>query len=403
MGISLVRSRLFFAYILAVLGDLDYAILLVGCVLYGTQLGGSTAEIGLIGGAYGLTYLFMPAILGRLGDRIPRKTSLILAATCQIAVALYFLVYAHTVLDLIIGQLLLGVAMGFHWQSIEAFISEATGSSAKLHERGMSLFCISWSIGFMVGPLIAGIFSDYNVRDIFVFVLVTYAVDFCVAVFGIPSRPAGDKTIDNESRAEKTISMEIDNPLPEDNQQQTRVIFALLLGMMIYSITSKLLLTYFANYAKLPADLGGLAWSGTLIGEVQFCFGVGRTIYFLFGGFVKNSIKHIRLAFLGIAALLFALIFSSDPLFIATDMTLFGFLVGLIYLQTLDLLLQREKKAKGAKAGLFESFIGLGTSLAPIVAGWLAEVSLLLPFIVYGALTGAFFVLNVILTRHKSP
>src|SRR5271157_3146842 len=113
MGISLVRSRLFFAYILAVLGDLDYAILLVGCVLYGTQLGGSTTEVGLIGGAYGFTYLFMPAILGRIGDKMSRKASLVIAACCQIGVALFYLLIARTVLDLFIGQVLLGVAIRF--------------------------------------------------------------------------------------------------------------------------------------------------------------------------------------------------------------------------------------------------------------------------------------------------
>ena len=50
------------------------------------------------------------------------------------------------------------------------------------------------------------------------------------------------------------------------------------------------------------------------------------------------------------------------------------------YAVSLDLLLVYETKEKSTKAGLFESSIGLGSSLAPVIAGLLAEIYLQLPF-----------------------
>jgi MFS family permease len=66
---------------------------------------------------------------------------------------------------------------------------------------------------------------------------------------------------------------------------------------------------------------------------------------------------------------------------------LIGFIGGLIYLSSLDLLIINEKESKGAKAGLFESAIGLGSVLSPILAGLLGNIISYLPFIVFSIVT----------------
>lgn len=360
-------------------------------MFYGTKLGASTGEVGWIGSAYGLTYLIMPAIIGKLGDKLPRKVSLIIAAVTQISIAFFYLFYASTVWDLILGQLLLGVANGFHWPALEAYISEESGISDKSHDRGMANFCIAWSIGYSIGPLLAGLFSASNFQDAFLLVLCLYFLNLMVVLFGVPA------IVTKKPPEYAQVAIDpLQRVVEPERKVSRREIIALLIGMTIYAGLAKVILTYFANFAILPA---GLKWSDTLVGSVLLFFGIGRTIYFLLGGFLKNSVKLVRVAFVMIGSLLASLIFLQDPWLIAIVIGVFGFFGGLVYLQILEILLRQEKKAKGAKAGLFESTIGLGGSLAPLFAGLMGEIYLVLPFGVFSGLTLGFCIGMYFFTR----
>jgi MFS family permease len=245
--------RRIFIYLPATLADLSFAILLVAGVLYGTKLGASTSEVGWIGSAYGFSYLIMPGIIGRLGDKLPRKMSLIIAAIAQISIALFYLLVAASTFDLILGQLFLGVANGFHWPALEAYISEETSGSQKAHARGMANFCFAWSIGYTLGPFLAGLFSDYNVQDAFLLVLCLYIINFLIVSFGLPPLKETKKNrISPELKTPAEISGE------KTRKTHNRELYALLIGMLVYASAAKIVLTYFANYAKLPEGLG---WS----------------------------------------------------------------------------------------------------------------------------------------------
>ncbi|MHA1473667.1 MAG: hypothetical protein ACTSQ5_00625 [Promethearchaeota archaeon] len=52
-----------------------------------------------------------------------------------------------------------------------------------------------------------------------------------------------------------------------------------------------------------------------------------------------------------------------------------------------------EKKDKGKKAGFFESFIGLGVIISPLIAGVLAQISLSLPFMFFSVFTVSIFII----------
>ena len=58
-----------------------------------------------------------------------------------------------------------------------------------------------------------------------------------------------------------------------------------------------------------------------------------------------------------------------------------GLSIGTTYFISLELTLKHESGGKGAKAGWFESMVGLGTGIAPLIAGKIAEIHLQAPFI----------------------
>jgi MFS family permease len=74
-----------------------------------------------------------------------------------------------------------------------------------------------------------------------------------------------------------------------------------------------------------------------------------------------------------------------------------GLLAGRIYYISLELTLKLQHEGKGAKAGIFEGIIGLGSGLIPIISGLLAEKDLSLPFYIVGILCIIFAVICFIL------
>lgn len=388
-------------YPLAFIGDLTLSMLLVITVLYGTKIGLSTIEVGLIGGAYGFAYIFMPAILGRFSDNISRKTSLTIAISGQMILALFFLFIIAQMGDFIFYGLFLvlflyGIVYGFFWPSIEAYVSENTEHSSKEHEKGIANFCISWSIGFAIGPLFAGFFYDFNMMLALILAFIFYASAFCLILVKMPKLKPKNNNF-SENNVNQFIELNKLNNQVIINSNSEKILVLLLMGVLIYATISKTLLSYFTNYAALPE---GLNWTGTLIGQVMFFFGLGRTFYFIIARYLKNSFTAITQSFLIISLCLIAIALFYPPILIAIIFFITGFFIGRIYLVSLELLLKYEQENKGAKAGIFESIVGFGSALAPLFAGMIATIDLKMPYFIFASIVFIFVVVHIFLKKN---
>jgi predicted MFS family arabinose efflux permease len=268
----------------------------------------------------------------------------------------------------------MGIFYGFFWPSIEAYTSETTiDTSEHSHKKRILSFCIGWSIGYMLGPLLAGVLSQYFLPASFILVIIFYAIELMVILINLPYQkppshvPTPHKTEINDSKPIKNISF---------------VFIQLILTVFLYAITSKILYTYFVDYAV--EEEGILLWSKTFTGLVLFIFGVGRTLYFIINYYwisIRSSMKLNIFTFLAMSICIGIIPLFTSIIALSIIMFLAGICSAIIYSSTLDLILHKEKKGKGAKAGLFESMVGLGSILTPIAAGALAEtVSYQFPF-----------------------
>jgi len=381
-------------YLLSFIGDLTLSMLLVITILYGTKIGLSTIEVGLIGGSYGFAYIFMPFILGRFSDNISRKTSLMIAISGQMILALAFLFIITQTSDFIFYALFLvlflyGIVYGFFWPSIEAYVSENTEHSSKEHEKGIGNFCISWSIGFAIGPFLAGIFYDFNMVLALILAFTLYTSAFCLILFKMPKiKPKNKDQLIESNKINNQVNI---------NSNSRKILVLLLMGVFIYATISKTLLSYFTNYAALPE---GLNWNGTLIGQVLFFFGLGRTTYFIIARFLKNSFTAITQSFLIIGLCLIAIALLYHPALIAIIFFITGFFVGRTYLVSLELLLKYEQEKKGAKAGIFESIVGIGSALSPLFAGMIATINLKMPYFIVASIVLVFVIVHLFLTKN---
>jgi MFS family permease len=382
---SLQNARII--YLLAFFGDLALSVQITSTILLGTMLGFSTFEVGLIGSAYGLCYLASPAILGKIGDKVPRKTSILIATIGQTLLAIYFLsilsLQGNLLLILIIlGNASYGIFFGFFWPSVEAYVSETLGTTPKAHEHAICNFCLSWSLGFAVGPYIAGFFSDMEIKWAFLVNLIAFTFTLISTLIFLPNTKQYSKDLPTaKEKSEKET---------KTDPRAIQLTILILMGSMTYAVLSKVLMNYFPNYAVMPTGLG---WSGTLTGQVLLFFGLGRTLYFLIGRFLNNALKAIEQSFFIIMLLFLSLIWLKTPLSLGILMFIAGLFVGRIYFVSLELLLKNENQGKGAKAGLFESAIGMGSGLSPLIAGALATVTLWFPFMIFSMFAVVFLVI----------
>ena len=390
-------------YSLPFIGDLNNSLLMVIFILYGVAKNLSPGQIGWIGTSYGLSYLISSPLIGSLGDKLSRKTSLIVATIGQSSISLMYIIImlvnieGHLYLYLIIfGQIIRAFFYAFFWPTLEAYLSELGGNSLKSHQRNIRNFCIAWSFGAAVGSNLGGIFADFSNIWGVIIVFVLYLFAIFVVFFSIKPNSSYRNSIDPTPQNSESIRFEDhtsnskqNNKKKEKSKEKSKEIsnkflkitLILFIGTLVYSIYSNGIINYFPNYAKLPE---GLSLTGTLIGQIIFFFGIGRFLAFLLGDFLPITIPFLLGSLFLLGGLIPLLAFVSETLILMTLMLISGFLAGRIYYISLELTLKLQNEGKGAKAGIFESIVGLGSSLIPILSGILAERGLSLPFLIVG-------------------
>ncbi|MHA1674868.1 MAG: MFS transporter [Promethearchaeota archaeon] len=377
------KRILILASILSFIGDFSNSMLDVLYVFYAVSLGFSPGTIGWIASIYGITYLITPVIMGPIIDKLPRKTSLLIATIGQTMITLGYIamiaIEPPSIFYLILGgQVIRATAYAFFWPTIQVLYSEIAQGNHKQHERNISLFCISWSLGAGLGASFAGIFGEWILIGGFITVSVVYAVGLGLVLFGIPGNSKQNLVIGS------TISNPDTSSKPSKPSRPTKpsnlVLWVILLGTLVFAVTSKGILSYFPNYAVIPE---GLNLSEFITGQIIFALGIGRFLGFLMGQWIANSFTKLVRNTLTAGAFLLVIAFINVPWIIMLILLIIGYIVGRIYYIALELTLKHHSHNKGAKAGLFEGMVGLGTALAPLIAGWLAEWNLIVPFIFF--------------------
>ncbi|MHA1339278.1 MAG: MFS transporter [Promethearchaeota archaeon] len=412
------KKTLLICYFLSTIGDLNYSLLLTASVLYGSLLNATKTEIGLIGGAYGISYVIMTPLLGKFGDKTSRKLSIMIALFGQVLISIFLLFLAESVFNLILGQILLGILYAFYWPGIESIISELKHDSQDEHQKAMANFCIFWSIGYMSGPFLGGIFRDIQIKYAFIIALLTYLIELCIAFFGIKFNRSNSNRIkinENEKFGKGNTA--------QSAKRDINLIINIIFAMFLYALIVKIIVTYFADYAVTE-----LNWSGTKTGIAMLIFGIGRTAYFIlsrmlsgpsniksvdkfdkkisnkFAYFFRSSLSKIKFSFL-----IFGILLILTPIFdsfyaICIIFAIFGYTAGNNYLSSIDLFVRNEKESKGLITGLFESTIGFGAIISPLLAGIIAENNVILPFFVFGLMSLLFFFISFIfkITKNKN-
>jgi len=331
--------------------------------IYARMLGASLFLVGLIGSAGGLVYSFMPLVSGILCDKIGRKFFILVSSfTYGLSCLLYSLI--REPLMLIPVKILEWISVAAFWPAVESLIAD---SALEGLEDALKKFNISWGSAMVLGPLLGGILiNGLSIEAPFVFSMLTLFLFGALSILIVrePERALDDDWSLRDS--------------PEINNEYDGTIITVLATIFLFSSIGGILMSLFPSYAM---DLGISVFE---IGLIVFVFGAARAVAFYYATRIETWIKKTGMFLVGSSTLgLASLItfYSNNTLSFLICFLIFGVGAGISYAASITSILKWQSSSRGYAAGVFESLIGVGYFIGPLIGGFLSNFAGNIPYI----------------------
>ena len=366
--------------------------MLVGIVgisvpIYAAGMGASPLLLGVIGATGGLIYSFMPFVSGSLSDRFRRK---IFISTSTLFYGLSCILYAlaENPSMFIPIKALEWVSVALFWPSTEALLTEAGGSELKGILRKFNL---SWGSAMIVGPMIGGSLISALGAGIRAPFLLSSVISFTLSFLSIVMvwEPSINKGAYGNGISKRSLSKIKNN---------ANLIFMSVVSILLFASVGGIVISLFPAYA---AELGIPAYE---IGLIMLVNGLFRLAAF-FGAYkIERRIGKAYVFLAGSLTLSLAsaliVVSSTTPAF-SISLSLLGFGTGILYAASIEVILKSWSSAKGYAAGIFESLIGAGYFLGPLVGGFVAEYFQSAPYILCSFISLAVSLLQTLYRMRK--
>ena len=316
-------------------------------------VGATYSELGLIGLANFIPYMFIPIFVGILLDRINNGYLLSIGVIIN-SLSVYLLSIAQSVPEIMGFRIMTGVAHAFFWPPCESIISEE--SNEKTRVKNISWFTMFFVIGFMAGPLLGTVFLEG--LDI------TYRVLFQITAFIlagtiITSILVSRRSIKNHKEHFSFSTLKEMKRFPE------------VITLLVFCTSSfGIILTIF------PAFLNDNGMSDGDILLLYFVFGISRVASLaLAGKFARKTSQTLIAATLAVSVGLAISIFADSIITFGIALILMGFGFSIFFPLTLEIILSKTpKNITGKIIGAYETVFGIGWAVGPTMGGPITEV-----------------------------
>jgi multidrug resistance protein len=153
------RSPLALIFLTVFIDLLGFGILIPILPTFATkELGVDETAIGFAIAVYSLTQFFFNPIFGKLSDKYGRRPLIVISLFLN-AIGYIIFAFTHSYLMLLISRVIAGIG-GSSIGVAQAYIADVTTKSER--SKGMGLIGAAFGLGFVFGPLIGGILSNYG-------------------------------------------------------------------------------------------------------------------------------------------------------------------------------------------------------------------------------------------------
>ncbi|MDQ4016300.1 MAG: MFS transporter [Thermoproteota archaeon] len=316
------------------------------------QLAADYSQVGLIGTANFLPFMFAPFFIGILLDRL-NKSYVLLSGILLNVFSIFILSTVQSTLEVTLYRALAGVAHALFWPSCEVLIS--VNSAPERRVRNISVFIAAWILGFMVGPLIGKlILNAFDYYTLFQLAAVTMAVGIVPSVL---LRSYGWPAVQKDLEV-RTSSVEVAKEIATHPK---------LGGVILYYA-----ITFGVVLAVYPAYMSDASLTTEDIELMFFFFGVSRfaTLLLLVTRISRYGELALALAVSTTAVGMIISFSSTSVLSFAVSIALFGLSTSIFYPVTFRLVTMDTPSGHvGSKLGVYNTLFGAGWTAGPIVAG----------------------------------
>jgi MFS family permease len=342
-------------------------------------LGADYSQIGLIGMANYMPYMFAPFFVGIMLDRL-NKSYLLAAGVLLNVFSIFMLSTTQSVPEVMLFRVLAGVAHALFWPSAEVLIS--TNSTPEKRVKSIAIFTAAWVVGFMIGPLIGKVVLDmFDYRVLFQLSAMAISASIVPALilrkYGWPSAPVRKG---EEIQMRSGLKQVVKEVKAYPSASAVLIYYAITFGVVL---------------AVYPAYMREASLTDQDIEILFFVFGVSRftTLYFV-QKIARHGTQALALAVAATAVgMLISFLFTSMVSF-AIALVLVGLATSIFYPVTFNIVTKDAPQGKmGAKLGIYEALFGAGWTAGPIAVGLSSDAfgsaSPYLAFFIVGSILAA--------------
>lgn len=314
------------------------------------------SQVGLIGTANYLPFMFAPFFIGILLDRL-NKSYVLLSGIILNIFSILMLSTVQSTLEVVLYRSLAGVAHALFWPSSEVLTS--INSSSKSRVRNISMFIGAWILGFMIGPIIGKLIL--NLFDYYALFQLAAATMAVAIVPSILLRSYGWPGVQNTQEV-RASSVQVFREITNHPK---------LGGVILYYA-----ITFGVVLAVYPAYMRDASLTTEDIEMMFFFFGISRfaTLLLLIARISRYNELALALAVSATAVGMIISFLSPSILSFAVSIALFGFSTSIFYPISFSLVTRNTPSEHvGSKLGVYNSLFGIGWTAGPIMAGFASD------------------------------
>ena len=348
-----MNRRLVLVYITGLLIGISYGLHGPLLPLFAKNvIGASYAELGSIGFANFIPYIFFPLFVGIFLNRFNNGFLLSIGVIINSA-SIYLLSIAQSVPEIMGFRIITGVAHAFFWPPCEAIISNV--SKGKTRVRNIATFTGFFTTGFMIGPLFGSILiENFDATYRIIFEIAAYVLAAALVSSLIVSK---NRPIIKHEKFSFSSLKEIAK-------------FPHVIMLLIYCTAS-----FGIILSIYPAFLNDRAMTIIDVEILFFVFGISRILTLAVAGkLAKNTSLTLIIAVFSISIGLGISFFVETIIEFAIALILLGFGFSIFFPLTLEIILTKTRSAiSGTMIGAYETTFGIGWASGPITAGLISQ------------------------------
>ena len=344
-------NKVILVYIIALVVGFSYGIHNPIVPLFAKDMGASYSDLGVIGFANFIPYMFIPLFVGLLLDRFNKGILLSLGLVLD-SVSIYLLSIADSVPQVILFRTLVGVAHSFFWPPCESIISKSTSPQNRV--KAISRFMAFFVAGIMIGPLVGSFLLEHF--D------VSYRIIFQIAAFAIATSLVSSLMLSKDKDVTHHGIMSIASA-------KHLIKFPTVIAILLFCSVS-----FGVFLAILPAFMSERSISESNIELLFFVFGISRLVSLLTSSFLmKKFLTSILLVIISISAGMLMLYYSHSVLEFSVAVLILGFGFSVYFPLTFEIIMRKTKENVGALIGAYEATYGMGWAFGPLIIGVIAN------------------------------